>query len=153
MPIFEYQCDTCGHIFESIEVWSHHKATKCPECKSEVIHKLISAHIVRMDADTVKKSLPDPVPPLRELVGRKGMKGGFKELEDDYRELKDYNKTTDKNGNTVWLPKEKLNVDLGKSKTPPSKRRKIEKAGPRGEGVLPPLPRPKPNIGKGTRTK
>jgi len=51
----EYQCDTCGHIFESIEVWSHHKATQCPECRSEVIHKLISAHIVRMDADTVKE--------------------------------------------------------------------------------------------------
>lgn len=107
MPIFEYCCNECGKVFESLEIWSYDKATKCKICGSEAIERIISCSHIRMDSDSVKKSLPDPVPPLRELVGKnkKGTEGGFKELESDKRELREYDRVKDKHGNNVWLPK------------------------------------------------
>jgi putative FmdB family regulatory protein len=33
MPLFEYQCKTCGHQFEALVVGSRTPA--CPRCKSE----------------------------------------------------------------------------------------------------------------------
>jgi putative FmdB family regulatory protein len=37
MPLFEYQCITCGHRFEALVVGSRTPA--CPRCKSEDLEK------------------------------------------------------------------------------------------------------------------
>ena len=80
MPIFDYECKECGEVFENIEIWTSHKAKICKKCGSKKIKKIFTSHFeVRMDSDCVKKSLPDPTPPLTELIG-KGTEG-FKELE------------------------------------------------------------------------
>lgn len=104
-PIFDYQCDKCEEIWESIEIWPSHAPTKCPKCKSKKFTKILGTPHIRMNSDGILHSMPDPCPPLRELIG-KGT-GGFKELENDQRELKEYTRRKDKHGNTEWIPKER----------------------------------------------
>ena len=42
MPLYEYQCDACGHRFEVIQKFSDPLADTCPTCGSPV-RKLISS--------------------------------------------------------------------------------------------------------------
>ena len=105
MPIWDVQCQTCETVFEYLEI-SSDDYPQCPYCGGSEVKKIFTTcpHI-RMNSDDILHTLPDPIPPLRELIG-KGT-GGFKELEQDQRELKDYTRTKDKQGNSVWLPKER----------------------------------------------
>jgi putative FmdB family regulatory protein len=34
MPLFEYQCKKCGHLFEELQKSASDKPPKCPKCKS-----------------------------------------------------------------------------------------------------------------------
>ena len=42
MPLYEYQCDACGHRFETIQKFSDAPLTECPKCGG-AIRKLQSA--------------------------------------------------------------------------------------------------------------
>jgi putative FmdB family regulatory protein len=42
MPLYEYQCDACGHRFETIQKFSDEPIGICPKCGGAV-HKLQSA--------------------------------------------------------------------------------------------------------------
>ena len=42
MPLYEYQCDACGHRFETIQKFSDQPIETCPKCGGAV-HKLQSA--------------------------------------------------------------------------------------------------------------
>jgi|SRR5579862_7943060 len=42
MPLYEYQCDACGHRFEAIRKFSDEPLEVCPKCGGH-IQKLISA--------------------------------------------------------------------------------------------------------------
>ncbi len=42
MPLYEYECDACGHRFEVIQKFSDTPIEKCPACGGAV-HKLQSA--------------------------------------------------------------------------------------------------------------
>ncbi|HUR35897.1 MAG TPA: FmdB family zinc ribbon protein [Vicinamibacterales bacterium] len=46
MPLYEYECDTCGHRFEVIQKFSDPLVDKCPKCGSPV-HKLISSPAIQ----------------------------------------------------------------------------------------------------------
>jgi putative FmdB family regulatory protein len=43
MPIYEYQCQACGHDLEAIQKFSDDPLTVCPECGQAELKKLISA--------------------------------------------------------------------------------------------------------------
>jgi len=43
MPIYEYQCQSCGHELEAIQKMSDAALTDCPECKESTLKKRISA--------------------------------------------------------------------------------------------------------------
>ncbi len=43
MPIYEYQCKSCGHEFESIQKISESPLKDCPECVKPELQKLVSA--------------------------------------------------------------------------------------------------------------
>ena len=47
MPIYEYQCDACGHCFEEIVFSSRAPKPKCPKCGCAGVQKLMSAGCVR----------------------------------------------------------------------------------------------------------
>jgi len=42
MPLYEYQCESCGHRFEAIQKFSDAPIETCPKCGGAV-HKLIAA--------------------------------------------------------------------------------------------------------------
>jgi putative FmdB family regulatory protein len=46
MPLYEYQCEKCGHRFEKIRKFSDRPIKKCPECGGAV-NQLISAPTVQ----------------------------------------------------------------------------------------------------------
>lgn len=43
MPIYEYQCNECGHHFEKIQKVSDAPLTDCPACQKSTLKKLVSA--------------------------------------------------------------------------------------------------------------
>ena len=63
MPLYEYQCKKCGHIFEKILKFSDKPIKKCPECGGAV-EQMISAPAVQFKGsgwyvtDYAKKSQP-----------------------------------------------------------------------------------------------
>jgi putative FmdB family regulatory protein len=46
MPLYEYECDSCGHRFEVIQKFSDPLIDTCPKCGSTV-HKLMSSPAIQ----------------------------------------------------------------------------------------------------------
>lgn len=42
MPIFEYKCNVCGHVFEELVMGTRKTRIACPKCKKTDVGKLIS---------------------------------------------------------------------------------------------------------------
>jgi putative FmdB family regulatory protein len=63
MPLYEYECQKCGHRFEKIQKFSDKPVKKCPECGGKV-KQVISAPAVQFKGsgwyvtDYAKKSSP-----------------------------------------------------------------------------------------------
>lgn len=43
MPIYEYQCGSCGHQLEAFQNISEPALSICPSCHNEALSKLVSA--------------------------------------------------------------------------------------------------------------
>lgn len=43
MPIYEYECQSCGHHLEAIQKMSDAPLTDCPQCAQAALKKRISA--------------------------------------------------------------------------------------------------------------
>ncbi len=43
MPIYEYQCQACGHQLEVIQSFADNPLSECPACQKAELNKLISA--------------------------------------------------------------------------------------------------------------
>lgn len=43
MPIYEYECEACGHHLEAIQKLSDAPLADCPECAKPALRKLVSA--------------------------------------------------------------------------------------------------------------
>ncbi|MCK5728921.1 MAG: zinc ribbon domain-containing protein [Methylococcales bacterium] len=43
MPIYEYQCQSCGHKLEALQKMSAAVLTDCPACSKSELKKIISA--------------------------------------------------------------------------------------------------------------
>lgn len=48
MPIYEYECQSCGHQLEAIQKISDAPLSQCPECGKETLKKLVSAAAFRL---------------------------------------------------------------------------------------------------------
>ncbi len=48
MPIYEYHCEACGHIFDVLQKMSEDPLTYCPECGAPKLRKLLSAPNFRL---------------------------------------------------------------------------------------------------------
>jgi len=51
MPIYEYECEACGHTFEAFQKMVEDPLKDCPECKKATLQKLISASAFRLKGD------------------------------------------------------------------------------------------------------
>lgn len=43
MPIYEYQCDACGHYLEALQQLADAPLKKCPDCGKAKLRRLLSA--------------------------------------------------------------------------------------------------------------
>lgn len=43
MPIYEYECKSCGHTLEAIQKMAEDPLTDCPGCNKPELRRLISA--------------------------------------------------------------------------------------------------------------
>jgi putative FmdB family regulatory protein len=48
MPIYEYQCNDCGHVFDALQKMSDAVLTDCPDCRNASLRKLVSAPNFRL---------------------------------------------------------------------------------------------------------
>lgn len=48
MPIYEYQCQQCGHQLEALQKISDPPLSECPQCQEQALHKLVSAASFRL---------------------------------------------------------------------------------------------------------
>ncbi|MEC9375897.1 MAG: zinc ribbon domain-containing protein [Pseudomonadota bacterium] len=48
MPIYEYQCKTCHHVFDALQKINDDPLTDCPECNQPNLRKLLSAPNFRL---------------------------------------------------------------------------------------------------------
>ncbi|GAB1264322.1 FmdB family zinc ribbon protein [Aurantivibrio infirmus] len=48
MPIYEYQCQSCGHEMEALQKMSDPLLTRCPSCNKEELKKKVSAAAFRL---------------------------------------------------------------------------------------------------------
>ena len=65
MPIYEYRCKKCDHLFERIQRLAERPIRKCPECGEAALEKLISRGAVHFKGtgwyvtDYARKGKPD----------------------------------------------------------------------------------------------
>ena len=66
MPIYEYQCQSCGHELEKLQKMSDAPLTDCPSCDTDGLQKKISAAGFRLkgtgwyETDFKNKSTSQP---------------------------------------------------------------------------------------------
>ena len=48
MPIYEYQCEKCNHLFDALQKMDAPPLTDCPECGEATLKKLLSAPNFRL---------------------------------------------------------------------------------------------------------
>ena len=64
MPLYEYECEACGHRFERIQKFSDPHADVCPKCGERKLHKLVSSPAIQFKGsgwyvnDYAKKTTP-----------------------------------------------------------------------------------------------
>ena len=47
MPMYEYECDACGHRFERIQKFSDPPVEECPNCGERKVQKLLSSPAIQ----------------------------------------------------------------------------------------------------------
>ncbi|NQU66177.1 MAG: zinc ribbon domain-containing protein [SAR324 cluster bacterium] len=47
MPLFEFECESCHHRFEELQMMSDTTQPECPECHKVQVKKLVSAGAFR----------------------------------------------------------------------------------------------------------
>jgi putative FmdB family regulatory protein len=103
MPIYEYQCQACGAVFEILQKISDPLLKKCPECGKSKLKKLLSAPSFRLGGsgwyETDFKSDKDKKRNLvssdsqkessaKDNASKSSKKGGGKEVSTDKDALK-----------------------------------------------------------------
>ena len=48
MPIYEYRCESCGHLLDALQKISDPPLADCPECNKPALKRLISAPSFRL---------------------------------------------------------------------------------------------------------
>jgi putative FmdB family regulatory protein len=43
VPIYEYQCEKCGHEMDALQKMSENSLVTCPECNEDGLKRLVSA--------------------------------------------------------------------------------------------------------------
>ncbi|MBA2354267.1 MAG: FmdB family transcriptional regulator [Acidobacteria bacterium] len=103
MPLYEYECDTCGHRFEVIHKFSDPPITVCPKCQSAV-RKLFSSPAIQFKGtgwyitDYARKNNPGAGSNSNDSGGDKGEKRSQEKGEQGSQEKSDKSEKGEKGG-------------------------------------------------------
>jgi putative FmdB family regulatory protein len=75
MPIFDYQCEACGHHFDILQKAGEGALRKCPECGKLKLRKLLSAPSFHLKGGGWYKSPPSETGSDGKSAGGKAKKG------------------------------------------------------------------------------
>ena len=105
MPIYEYECDQCGHNLEALQKISDERLVYCPECGEASLRKKVSAAAFRLKGtgwyetdfknDKSKKSGDEDTSKTKKIE-----KEGVKNSDGKGSDVKEGKSKTDKSGNT-----------------------------------------------------
>ena len=80
MPIYEYQCQKCGHHLEALQKISDKPLRECPECGKHQLKRLMSAPLFRLaGSGWYETDFKSDKENKRNLVGDKGESEGSAE--------------------------------------------------------------------------
>ena len=140
MPLYEYQCDACGHRFEKIQKFSDPLADTCPKCGSTV-RKLMSSPAFQFKGsgfyitDYAKKDYTDATKADKEgkdtkestkdtkegtkdaKEGTKDTKGGTKDTKEGAKDTKEGKDTKSEKTSTSEKPASSGSTSESKSTT------------------------------------
>jgi putative FmdB family regulatory protein len=57
MPLYEYECGNCGHLFERLRAMNE-DAPACPTCESDRVMRRISMFAASTSSDGFRSSAP-----------------------------------------------------------------------------------------------
>lgn len=66
MPIYDYQCQSCGHAFDALQRLADEPLTECPACGEAALQKLLSAPAFQLQGKGWRK----PKAELKKTVRR-----------------------------------------------------------------------------------
>lgn len=69
MPIYEYQCTSCGHILEKLQRMNAAPLTHCPDCHRETLTRMVSAAGFRLSGNGWYETDFKTTPDKRNLAG------------------------------------------------------------------------------------
>jgi len=57
MPLYEFRCDKCDHVFERLcRIGSNGKGLTCPKCRSRKLRRLMSVFSARVPGESPSSS-------------------------------------------------------------------------------------------------
>ncbi len=56
MPIYEFVCTKCGHVFENLVAMGREKETACPKCGALEVRKMLSSFGIGGGGSRLKSS-------------------------------------------------------------------------------------------------
>lgn len=62
VPIFDYQCEACGHHFDALQKAAEAPLTECPACGQAALKKLLSAPSFHLKGGGWRNSPPEKRP-------------------------------------------------------------------------------------------
>ncbi len=58
MPIFEYACANCGHVFEKLVLTRNQELPECPKCGRKQVEQVFSAFATAASKSTGRACAP-----------------------------------------------------------------------------------------------
>jgi putative FmdB family regulatory protein len=90
MPIYEYECRTCGHEFEQLVRTGDSPA--CPKCKGQDLERLLS--LLTVSSESIRKANIQKARLANRKITRDKQQADFDEIKEHYGdEIKEYQET------------------------------------------------------------
>ena len=80
MPVYEYECESCGERFDKLERSIHQEppGLACPACQGTEVRRLISAPVVHSGGEGSGGEAEDAPAPKPPVFGRKELNEALK---------------------------------------------------------------------------
>ena len=133
MPIYEYQCQKCGHHLEALQKISDKPLRECPECGKHQLKRLMSAPLFRLaGSGWYETDFKSDKENKRNLVGDKGESEASAEAKPEAKtetKVEAKKEPAEKKASRTMVTKPAIKKSAAKAK--PAARKPAKKSGKR----------------------